>query len=115
MKMSKAERKAYNAGKQAGYAEGYLKGFHDGNPFNAVAEAIANAMRKIGDMASSPEFLEALKAANEAGDFGEWIGSGDNDNYCYCSECNYGDTFFELPDKCPNCGMKMNTEAVVHE
>ena len=64
MKMSKAERKAYNEGRQSGYTEGYTegysKGFHDGNPFNAVAEAIADVMRKIGDMTTSPEFLEAI-------------------------------------------------------
>jgi len=61
MKLSKAERKAYKAGRQAGYVDGYVKGLHDGNPFNKLADAV----RKMGYVVTSPEFLEALKAAND--------------------------------------------------
>lgn len=57
MKMSKAERKAYNQGKrdgkQIGYMEGYAKGLHDGNPFNALIDAL----KKIEE---NPELLKLL-------------------------------------------------------
>lgn len=61
MKMSKAERKAYNQGKmdgkQIGYMEGYIKGFHDGNPFNALIDAFASITKTI---AEHPELLQHL-------------------------------------------------------
>lgn len=61
MKMSKAERKAYNQGKrdgkQIGYMEGYAKGLHDGNPFNALIDACASIAKKI---AENPELLQQL-------------------------------------------------------
>lgn len=61
MKMSKAERKAYNqgkeAGKQIGYMEGYAKGLHDGNPFNAIIDAFASIAKTI---AENPELLQQL-------------------------------------------------------
>ena len=57
MKMSKAERKAYNLGRQAGRAEGYTDGLHDGNPFIALAEGINNISKKLTD----PEFIEYCK------------------------------------------------------
>lgn len=61
MKMSKAERKAYNQGKrdgkQIGYMEGYAKGLHDGNPFNALIDACASIAKTI---AENPELLQQL-------------------------------------------------------
>lgn len=61
MKMSKAERKAYNQGKrdgkQIGYIEGYAKGLHDGNPFNALIDAFESIAKKI---AENPELLSKL-------------------------------------------------------
>ena len=61
MKMSKAERKAYNQGKrdgkQIGYMEGYAKRLHDGNPFNALIDAFASIAKKIGE---NPEVLQLL-------------------------------------------------------
>lgn len=61
MKMSKAERKAYNQGKrdgkQIGYMEGYDKGLHDGNPFNALIDAFASIAKTI---AVNPELLPLL-------------------------------------------------------
>lgn len=61
MKMSKAERKAYNQGerdgKQIGYMEGYAKGLHDGNPFNAIIDTLASIAKTI---AENPELLQQL-------------------------------------------------------
>lgn len=61
MKMSKAERKAYNQGKrdgkQIGYMEGYAKGLHDGNPFNALIDAFARMKKTIDE---NPKFLLQL-------------------------------------------------------
>lgn len=61
MKMSKAERKAYNQGKidgkQIGYMQGYDKGLHDGNPFNAIIDACASIAKTI---AERPELLQQL-------------------------------------------------------
>ncbi len=61
MKMSKAERKAYNQGKmdgkKIGYMEGYAKGLHDGNPFNALIDACASIAKTI---AENPELLQQL-------------------------------------------------------
>lgn len=61
MKMSKAERKAYNLGRQAGRAEGYAEGLHDGNPFNAIATAVSKAINSMADKLSDPEFIEYLQ------------------------------------------------------
>lgn len=83
MKMSKSERKAYNQGKrdgqQIGYFEGYAKGLHDGNPFNALMEAVSNFVKTIGEnpeimaeamkqRAKSPEELEAELEAEDLED-----------------------------------------------
>lgn len=66
MKMSRSERKAYNQGKrdgqQIGYFEGYAKGLHDGNPFNAMIEAITSFANTI---TSNPELMaEAIRRTN---------------------------------------------------
>lgn len=50
MKMSKRDRKMYQQGKTDGYIEGYTKGLHDGNPFNALAEAIYKATENISEI-----------------------------------------------------------------
>lgn len=65
MKMSKAERKAYNQGKrdgkQIGYMEGYAKGLHDGNPFVAMGEALSKLAKVITDtIEEHPELLQQL-------------------------------------------------------
>lgn len=61
MKMSKAERKAYNQGKrdgkEIGYMEGYAKGLHDGNPFNALIDAFARMKKTIDE---NPKLLLQL-------------------------------------------------------
>lgn len=61
MKMSKAERKAYNQGKRdgklIGYMEGYAKGLHDGNPFSDLIDACASIAKTI---AETPELLQLL-------------------------------------------------------
>lgn len=66
MKMSRAERKAFNLGKQigkqTGYSEGYAKGLYDGNPFNKMIDAVKSLMDKM----TSPELIEAIKEAKEA-------------------------------------------------
>lgn len=57
MKMSKAERKAYNDG----YCEGYIKGLHDGNPFVAMGEALSKLAKVITDtIEEHPELLQQL-------------------------------------------------------
>ena len=63
VKMSRSERKAYNAGKregrEIGWLEGYAKGLYDGNPFNKMLEAISSMVKAIQD---NPELMaEAMK------------------------------------------------------
>lgn len=65
MKMSKAERKAYKLGRQAGRAEGYAAGLHDGNPFITLAESFNKAINSISDKLSDPEFIEYLQTLKE--------------------------------------------------
>lgn len=64
MKMSRRERKIYNAGKEAGYIDGYTKGLHDGNPFVIIKETFEDIVKQI---TSNPELLEAaLNARDDA-------------------------------------------------
>lgn len=62
MKMSRAERKAFNLGKQVGYSEGYAKGLYDGNPFNKMLDSIRSLMENL----TRPEVLKMLKEARNA-------------------------------------------------
>ena len=64
MKMSRAERKSFNLGKQVGYSEGYAKGLYDGNPFNHMIDA----MRAMSESVTGPEVLKIVKEAKEAED-----------------------------------------------
>ena len=61
MKMSKAERKAYNLGRQVGRTEGYADGLHDGNPFITIAELVKESINVIADKLNDPEFIEYLQ------------------------------------------------------
>ena len=92
MKMSKAERKAFNQGKALGYAEGYaegyVKGYKEGNPFNAVFEAITN----ISKMMEDPEIQKALLKAGEEQE-AEEEDAGDNNNSD--NLCNLGDDLMD--------------------
>lgn len=56
-------RGAYKEEKKAGYIQGYVQGLHDGNPFNKIADAVANMAKVISDKMSDPAFIEALKEA----------------------------------------------------
>lgn len=67
MKMSKAERKVFNLGKQVGYSEGYVKGLYDGNPFNHMMDAI----RSMAENLTKPEVLKMLIEAKNAEDEGD--------------------------------------------
>lgn len=61
-KLSRRERKRIKAGESTGYAlgyaEGYAKGLHDGNPFNAVVEALSNMCKTI---MNNPELMKQAK------------------------------------------------------
>ena len=65
-KLSRRERKRIKAGESTGYAlgyaEGYAKGLHDGNPFNAVFEALTNVCKTI---MSNPELMTVRELASE--------------------------------------------------
>ena len=63
-KLSRHERKIYNAGRAAGYIEGYKDGIHDGNPFTRAIEAINKFIDNLPEM--TPEQLEALTKNEEA-------------------------------------------------
>lgn len=65
MKMSKAERKAYNLGRSDGYAEGYFKGYEDGNPFLAIAKAVKELTYNISTFVEDPEFQKRLLEIKE--------------------------------------------------
>ena len=66
MKMSRAERKAFNYGKKVGYLEGYAKGVHDGNPFNRILETVQEMVKTL----TKPEIIEAMaKAQADGGGF----------------------------------------------
>lgn len=63
MKKSKHDRKMFNQGKQAGYHEGYYegykKGLYDGNPFNAMIDALSNLANSLSEaIKENPELLE---------------------------------------------------------
>lgn len=66
MKMSRRDRKMFNAGKQAGYAAGYAQGLHDGNPFIVFAEAITETVNKLGDVLTDPEVIKAMEEAKRS-------------------------------------------------
>ena len=68
MKMSRRERKILNEGKKIGYAVGYAEGLHDGNPFIAIGEAIADCVNYLGDFITKPEMIEYLKEEKEKRD-----------------------------------------------
>lgn len=80
MKRSRRERRAYNEGKSAGYSEGYSQGLHDGNPFIAIAEAVASAAQCVAELANDPDIQKAIKEAAEQ-DLNtlEIVEGGDND------------------------------------
>ena len=63
MRMTRRERKIYNAGKADGYAAGYSQGMHDGNPFVLIAETLGRAIDAI---TTDPDVLKALKEAQES-------------------------------------------------
>lgn len=122
MKMSKAERKAYNLGRQVGRAEGYAAGLHDGNPFNALVEATSRAISSMADRLSDPEFIEYLKALKaEAAKVKEeeeeegfkWIKVFENPftNGYKCPVCGYQiqvtENFINMISTCNNCGAEM--------
>lgn len=65
MKMSKAERKAYNLGRRVGRAEGYADGLHDGNPLITIAEAARNVLTTISEKLQDPEFVEYVQQIKE--------------------------------------------------
>ena len=66
MKMSRAERKAYNKGKCDGYMDGYVKGLYDGNPFNKIVEALSSMVDTIK---ANPELMaEVMKQRNKTAD-----------------------------------------------
>ena len=58
MRLSRRTRKLINEIKvesyARGYAEGYAKGLHDGNPFNAIVDAVTNMVNTLND---NPELL----------------------------------------------------------
>lgn len=86
--MSKAERKAFNQGKALGYAEGYVKGYKEGNPFNALIEAITNISKTMED----PEIRKALLEAREEKE-AEEEDAGDYNNSD--NLCNIGDDLMD--------------------
>ena len=64
-KTTRRERKALTASKQEGYslgyAEGYAKGLHDGNPFNAMIEALSSLANNVSEaIKKHPELLAEL-------------------------------------------------------
>ena len=63
MKMSRAERKAFNYGKKVGYLEGYAKGVYDGNPFNKILETVQEMVKTH----TKPEIIEAMAKAKADG------------------------------------------------
>lgn len=66
MKMSRRERKIFNAGKEAGYKNGYTKGLHDGNPFVIIKETFEDIVNQI---TSDPDYKQIfLEAALNAKD-----------------------------------------------
>ena len=66
MRLSRRERKLCNQSKQTGYnkgyTDGYEKGLHDGNPFNAIVDAINAVCNNLNSLMNDPEFVEQLKA-----------------------------------------------------
>lgn len=80
MKMSRHDRKIYNQGKQAGYNDGYIQGLHDGNPFNAIADALTEFGRKAGEILSDPDIKQALIEAQQANDNTLIIEGEDNED-----------------------------------
>ena len=65
MKMSRRERRIFEAGKRAGfevgYEIGYEKGLYDGNPFNAIIEAAKTLTVPLNEKLKDPAFIEYLK------------------------------------------------------
>jgi len=91
MKMSRRERKAYNAGYNDGHIEGYNQGLEDGNPFMTVAKAITKLTQSIAETVTSGEFKKALEAMQQ----------DDEEGDCnYCKHKNNNST--EYP--CDVCG-----------
>lgn len=65
MKMSRHDRKMFNMGKESGYYEGYAKGLHDGNPFNAIAEALSEMSMRVSEALCNPEVVKAIAEMQE--------------------------------------------------
>ena len=65
MKMSRRERKIFEAGKRAGFevgfGAGYEKGLYDGNPFNAIVEATKTLAVTLNEKLKDPAFIEYLE------------------------------------------------------
>lgn len=61
MKRSRRERKAYEQGRAAGYAEGYKNGLHDGNPFNAIIDAVTKFAELCAEVNIAEVRAELLK------------------------------------------------------
>ena len=82
MKMSRRERKAFNEGKAAGYTigylEGYKKGLYDGNPFNALRDAVNNSVKVIREWLDNPEVQKLIEEQKKLQDMDSLeIESGD--------------------------------------
>ena len=66
MKMSRRERKIFEAGKRAGFEAGYKKGLYDGNPFNTIFEAVSKLAETLQEaMKNNPEFAEQVRLMKE--------------------------------------------------
>lgn len=80
-RLSRRERKAYEEGRAAGYAEGYKNGLHDGNPFNAIIDAVASLAEVYKETAElikdNPDLLAELANPDNLNTLE--IEGGDND------------------------------------
>ena len=90
MKRTRRERKAYEQGRAAGYAEGYKNGLHDGNPFNAIIDAVTNFAELCAEVNIAEvraELAELMKDDPDNLNTLE-IEGGDNDtfNRCFTTE-----------------------------
>ena len=66
MKMSRRERRIFEAGKRAGFEVGYEKGLYDGNPFNRIIEAVSELAETLQEaMENNPEFAEQVRLMQE--------------------------------------------------
>lgn len=89
MKMSRRDRKNFNAGKSAGYAEGYAQGLHDGNPFILMGEMVSKIASNLGEAITDPKLLLAISEAKITVDQKNELcwSTGNYTDECDCELC----------------------------